>query len=63
MIVSLSKAYFRMSRPTREDLGGGGGEKEGGGKGERGRGKGEEGKGTISALHDVAGTETSLGTS
>ena len=58
MIVSLSKAYFRMSRPTREDLGGGG-EKEGGGKGERG----EEGKGTISALHDVAGTETSLRTS
>lgn len=59
MIVSLSKAYFRMSRPTREDLGGGGDEKEGGGKGERG----EEGKGTISALHDVAGTETSLRTS
>lgn len=44
MIVSLSKAYFRMSRPTREDLGGGGGEKEGGGKGERGRGKGGGGE-------------------
>ena len=37
MIVSPSKAYFRMSRPTREDLGGGGGgerrEGEEGGKG------------------------------
>ena len=37
MIVSPSKAYFRMSRPTREDLGGGGGGRreggEGGGKG------------------------------
>lgn len=43
MIVSLSKAYFIMSRPTREDLGGGG-EKEGGGKGERGRGKGGGGE-------------------
>ena len=42
MIVSLSKAYFIMSRPTREDLGGG--EKEGGGKGERGRGKGGGGE-------------------
>lgn len=42
MIVSPSKAYFRMSRPTREDLGVGG--KEGGGKGERGRGKGGGGE-------------------
>ena len=44
MIVSPSKAYFRMSRPTREDLGGG--RVEGGGKGERGGeggGKGERG--------------------
>lgn len=44
MIVSLSKAYFRMSRPTREDLGGGV-EKEGGGKGEMGRREGGEGEG------------------
>lgn len=34
MIVSPSKAYFKMSRPTREDLGeAGGGKGEGGGKG------------------------------
>lgn len=70
MIVSPSKAYFRMSRPTREDLGGGSREEgrgRGGGRREEGRGRGggrgEEGKGTMSALHDVAGTETSLGTS
>ena len=42
MIVSPSKAYFRMSRPTREDLGGG---EEGGGKGERGGKRGRRGKG------------------
>lgn len=41
MIVSPSKAYFRMSRPTREDLGGG---EEGGGKGERGGEKGGGGE-------------------
>ena len=57
------EGVFQNVTPDKRGLGGGGGEKEGGGKGERGRGKGEEGKGTISALHDVAGTETSLGTS
>lgn len=53
------EGVFQNVTPDKRGLGGGGGEKEGGGKGERG----EEGKGTISALHDVAGTETSLRTS
>ena len=56
------EGVFQNVTPDKRGLGGGGGE-ERGGKGERGGGKGEEGKGTMSALHDVAGTETSLRTS
>ena len=54
------EGVFQNVTPDKRGLGGGG--EEGGGKGEGG-GRGEEGKGTMSALHDVAGTETSLGTS
>ena len=65
------EGVFQNVTPDRRGLGGGGRREEGGGKGEEGGGrregggggKGEEGKGTMSALHDVAGTETSLGTS
>lgn len=54
------EGVFQNVTPDKRGLGGGG--EEGGGKGEGG-GRGEEGKGTMSALHDVAGTETSLRTS
>lgn len=57
------EGVFQNVTPDKRGLGGGGRREEGGGKGERGGGKGEEGKGTMSALHDVAGTETSLRTS
>ena len=54
------EGVFQNVTPDKRGLGGGGG----GGRRERGGGgRGEEGKGTMSALHDVAGTETSLGTS
>lgn len=52
------EGVFQNVTPDKRGLGGGG-RREGGGGG----GKGEEGKGTMSALHDVAGTETSLRTS
>ena len=52
------EGVFQNVTPDKRGLGGGG-RREGGGGGE----KGEEGKGTMSALHDVAGTETSLRTS
>ena len=57
------EGVFQNVTPDKRGLGGGGkgGRREGGegeGKGERGKGKG-----TMSALHDVAGTETSLRTS
>ena len=46
MIVSPSKAYFRMSRPTREDFGGGeGGGRREGGEGGEGGGRREGGEG------------------
>lgn len=54
------EGVFQNVMPDKRGLGGGGGRREGG---EGGGGKGEEGKGTMSALHDVAGTETSLRTS
>ena len=53
------EGVFQNVTPDKRGLGGGGGRREGG----EGGGRGEEGKGTMSALHDVAGTETSLGTS
>lgn len=55
------EGVFQNVTPDKRGLGGGGGggRREGG----EGGGKGEEGKGTMSALHDVAGTETSLRTS
>lgn len=58
------EGVFQNVTPDKRGLGGGGGVKrreEGRGRG--GGERGEEGKGTISALHDVAGTETSLRTS
>lgn len=57
------EGVFQNVTPDKRGLGGG--EEEGGGRreGGEGGGKGEEGKGTMSALHDVAGTETSLRTS
>ena len=55
------EGVFQNVTPDKRGLGGGGEQR--GGKGERGGEKGEEGKGTMSALHDVAGTETSLRTS
>lgn len=54
------EGVFQNVTPDKRGLGGGGRREEGRG---RGGGKGEEGKGTMSALHDVAGTETSLRTS
>ena len=72
------EGVFQNVTPDKRGLGGGGERREGGGggrgrggrgrggrgRGGRGRGgKGEEGKGTMNALHDVAGTETSLRTS
>lgn len=59
------EGVFQNVTPDKRGLGGGRGRREGGEGGGRGRGggRGEEGKGTMSALHDVAGTETSLGTS
>lgn len=55
------EGVFQNVTPDKRGLWGGegGGRREGG----EGGGKGEEGKGTMSALHDVAGTETSLRTS
>ena len=53
------EGVFQNVTPDKRGLGGGVKRREEG----RGRGggeRGEEGKGTISALHDVAGTETSL---
>ena len=55
------EGVFQNVTPDKRGLGGGGRREEGRGRG--GGGKGEEGKGTTSALHDVAGTETSLRTS
>ena len=49
--------------PDKRGLGGGGVKRREEGRGRGGGERGEEGKGTISALHDVAGTETSLRTS
>ena len=67
------EGVFQNVTPDKRGLWGGegGGRREGGEGGEgggrreggEGGGKGEEGKGTMSALHDVAGTETSLRTS
>lgn len=54
------EGVFQNVTPDKRGLGGGRREE---GRGRGGGGKGEEGKGTMSALHDVAGTETSLGTS
>ena len=54
------EGVFQNVMPDKRGLGGGRGRREGG---EGGGGKGEEGKGTMSALQDVAGTETSLRTS
>ena len=57
------EGVFQNVTPDKRGLGGGG--EEGGGRreGGEGGGKGGGGKGTMSALHDVAGTETSLRTS
>lgn len=48
------EGVFQNVTPDKRGLGGGGGERREGGEG---------GEGTMNALHDVAGTETSLRTS